>query len=84
MSLRTVKSNLSENMWNEASHGKGRHSKYSVSTSLAETTGAFHLRRFAGNIAGKLGNAYLRYHNAQPAMRFPLTCTLAIPVFPVK
>ena len=28
--------------------------------------GAFHLRRPAGNIAGKLGNAYLRYQNRQP------------------
>ena len=26
--------------------------------------GAFHLRRLAGNIAGKLGNAYLRYQIA--------------------
>ena len=84
--LRTGKRSLMQqdslrlNIWNDASHGKGRHSKISASTSLTETSGAFHLRRFAGN----LGNAYLRYHNAQPAMRFPLTSTLAIPVFPVK
>ena len=28
-----------------------------------EHRGAFHLRRLAGNVAGKLGNAYLRYQN---------------------
>ena len=43
----------------------------------------FYLRRFAGNIAGKLGNAYLRYHNHQSATRFPLTATLAMLVIPV-
>ena len=49
--------------------------------------GAFHLRSLAGNIAGKLGNAFLRYQIRQPATRFPLTPTLAmlvIPVLPVK
>ena len=49
--------------------------------------GAFHLRRLAGNVAGKLGNAYLRYQNRQPATCFPLGATvamLAIPVLPVK
>ena len=51
------------------------------------TMGAFHLRRLAGNVAGKLGNAYLRYQNRQPATCFPLAATvamLAIPVLPVK
>ena len=50
-----------------------------------EHRGAFHLRRLAGNVAGKLGNAYLRYQNRQPATCFPLTATpamLAIPVLP--
>ena len=54
---------------------------------LYDTKGAFHLRRLAGNVAGKLGNAYLRYQNRQPATCFPLTATvamLAIPVLPVK
>ena len=49
--------------------------------------GAFHLRRLAANIASKLGNAYLRYQNRQPATRFPLTATLAmlaILVLPVR
>ena len=49
--------------------------------------GAFHLRRLACNVAGKLGNAYLRYQNRQPATCFPLTATVAmqaIPVLPVK
>ena len=32
--------------------------------------GAFHLRCLSGNVAGKLGNAYLIYHNRQPAMYF--------------
>ena len=47
--------------------------------------GAFHLRRL--NVAGKLGNACLRYQNRQPATCFPLTATVAmqaIPVLPVK
>ena len=38
-------------------------------------------------VAGKLGNAYLRYPNRQPATCFLLTATLAmlaIPVLPVK
>ena len=49
--------------------------------------GAFHLRRLASDVAGKLGNAYLRYQIRQPATRFPLTATvaiLAIPILPVK
>ena len=48
---------------------------------------AFHLRHLAGNVVGKLGIAYLRYHNSQPATCFPLTATLArlaIPVLPVE
>ena len=48
---------------------------------------AFHLLRLAGNIAGKVGNDYVRYQNRQPATRFPLTATaamLAILVLPVK
>ena len=36
------------------------------------TMGALHIRRLAGNVAGKL-DAYLRYQNRQPATRFPLT-----------
>ena len=53
----------------------------------AEHRGAFHLRRLAGNIAGKLGSAYLRYWNRQLATCFPLTATvamLAIPVLLIK
>ena len=40
-----------------------------------------------GNVAGKLGNAYLRYQNRQSATCFPLAATpamLAIPVLPVN
>ena len=44
--------------------------------------GAFHLRSLAGNIAGKLGNTFLRYQIRQPATRFPLTPTLAMLVIP--
>ena len=40
--------------------------------------GAFHLLRLAGNVAGKLGNAYVRYQNRQSATRFPLTATVAM------
>ena len=39
---------------------------------------AFHLRRLAGNVAGKLGYAYLRYQNRQPTTRFTLTATVAM------
>ena len=51
--------------------------------------GAFHLRRFTGNVAGKLGNAYLSHQNRHPATCFPLTATLhvamlVIPVLPVE
>ena len=37
--------------------------------------GAFHLCRLAGNVAGKLGNPYLRYQYRQLATCFPLTAT---------
>ena len=46
-----------------------------------------YVRRLASNIAGKLGNAYLRNQYRQPATCFPLTATLAmlaIAVLPVK
>ena len=33
---------------------------------------------FAGNVAGKLDNPYLRYHNRQSATRFPITAKLAM------
>ena len=52
-----------------------------------QTMGAFHLRRLAGNVAGKLGNAYLRYQNRQPSTCFPLAATvamLAVPVLQLK
>ena len=54
---------------------------------LRSYKGAFHLRRVAGNIAGKLVNAYLSYQNGQPATCFLITATmamLAILVLPVK
>ena len=52
-----------------------------------KTYGTFHLPRLSGNFAVKLGNAYLRYQNRQPAIHFPLMTTLAIlaiPVLPIK
>ena len=51
------------------------------------TWGVFYLRRLTGNVAGELGNAYLRYHTRQPATCFPLTealVMLSIPVLPFK
>ena len=36
-----------------------------------QVMGALHLRRLVGNVACKLGNAYLRYQNHQLATRFP-------------
>ena len=45
--------------------------------------GAFYSLRLASNVAGKLGNACVRYQNRQSATRFPLTATVAMLVIPV-